>query len=104
MGSWRDKKGAHEIDLIGINGLYQKVAFAEAKRNKDKASLPLLQTKAAAFLDQNRALTSYEAQYKVLSRNPLRTKKKNPTKSVGYIAFSFSSPRKGLLHLKMILI
>lgn len=71
MGSWWDKKGEHEIDLIGINGLDQKIAFAEIKRNKDKASLPLLQEKAAAFLDQNHALTSYEAQYKVLSLETL---------------------------------
>lgn len=71
VGGWWDKKGEHEIDLIGINELDQKIAFAEVKRNKDKASLPLLQEKAAAFLDQNRALTSYEAQYKVLSLETL---------------------------------
>lgn len=53
LGQWWDRKGEHEIDLIGVNVDEKRVDFFEIKRNPQKIRLPALYVKAEAFLNQN---------------------------------------------------
>lgn len=50
IGSWWDRKGENEIDIVAENELDNTVLFIEVKRNKDKFVPTLLDSKVAIFL------------------------------------------------------
>lgn len=49
IGSWWDRKGENEIDLIAENELERTYAVCEVKRDKSRADIGLLKDKFAAF-------------------------------------------------------
>lgn len=71
IGSWWDRKGENEIDLIAINELTQTATFFEVKRNADKISLPLLQRKVDVFMNATHELRGYTIAIKGLSMDDM---------------------------------
>ena len=53
MGSWWDRKGENEIDLICEDALAGTIGFYEVKVAKDRFSRKLLEAKAEAFLEKH---------------------------------------------------
>lgn len=64
IGSYWNRRGTDEIDLIGINDLEKKMVVSEIKLNKDKISLEKLKHKAAVLVG---SFGAYDIQYKALS-------------------------------------
>lgn len=50
IGSWWDRKGENEIDIVAENELERKAVFYEVKRKSMNISVPELEAKADAFL------------------------------------------------------
>lgn len=50
IGSWWDRKGENEIDIIAANEIEKEVVFIEVKRNATGISLPLLTAKSQSFM------------------------------------------------------
>ena len=67
VGSWWDKKGLHEIDVVAINSSKQKICFNEVKLNTRKYSEAKLKLNAEAFLEDNPKLKEYKLSIKGLS-------------------------------------
>ena len=67
IGSYWDRKGENEIDIIVQNDLDKKTIVAEVKRNPKKASIDDLKKKAAT----TRGLDKYEIDYRILSLNDM---------------------------------
>jgi len=63
IGSYWDRKGDNEIDIVALNDLDKKAVFAEVKRNPDKADIDGLRKKAGTVS----GLKGYETEYRVLS-------------------------------------
>lgn len=63
IGSWWDKKGENEIDLIALNSFTKKAIIAEIKRNQEKISPDRLKAKAACLTP---FLNGYEVEFKML--------------------------------------
>lgn len=66
IGSYWDKNGENEIDLIALNDFDKTAIVAEIKRNSKKISTQALSVKVAAIQKQ---LTKYEVSLKTLSLN-----------------------------------
>ena len=49
LGSWWDRKGENEIDLMAENELEKTCAVCEIKRDKSRIDIELLKGKFAAF-------------------------------------------------------
>ena len=64
IGSYWDKSGENEIDLIALNDFDKTAIIAEIKRNPKKISLQTLEVKTAAIQKQ---LMKYELSLKALS-------------------------------------
>lgn len=64
IGSYWDKKGENEIDLIALNRTDKTAIIAEVKRNSKKLNMPLLRAKAR-ILDKE--LSGYSIQLKGFS-------------------------------------
>jgi len=64
VGSYWNRSGTDEIDLIAINDLKKQLVIAEVKLNNDAISLAKLQQKAKKFIQQ---YTDYSISYKALS-------------------------------------
>ena len=64
VGSWWDKKGENEIDLVAVNSLTKTLEIAEVKRNREKYNPNLLAHKITLF---NNASTPLIGGYKILS-------------------------------------
>jgi AAA+ ATPase superfamily predicted ATPase len=67
IGSWWDRKGENEIDIIAANEIEKEVEFIEVKRNASKISLPSLESKAQAFLCATGELADCKRRYLGLS-------------------------------------
>lgn len=67
IGSWWDRKGEHEIDLIAEDELEKRAVFAEVKREKDRISLNTLKEKAEHFRRASGAFKNYSLSYLSLS-------------------------------------
>jgi len=63
IGSYWDKKGQNEIDIIALDGIGSKAAVAEVKRDRRKADLKVLEEKA----ERVPGLKGYEITYRTLS-------------------------------------
>lgn len=64
IGSYWDRKGENEIDLIALSKLDKTAIIAEVKRNPHKLNIPLLQAKASRL---GKELTGYAIQLKGFS-------------------------------------
>jgi len=69
IGSYWDRKGENEIDLIVVNEFDKEVQFIEVKRNVENISIELLKMKAAHFLSTAKQLNNYRITYSGLSLN-----------------------------------
>ena len=67
VGTWWDKKGENEIDLVALNSLEKKIEIVEIKRQKSKINEHLLAQKAKNFLRCNSKLQSYKLSLKALT-------------------------------------
>ena len=63
IGSYWDRKGENEIDMIVLNDLDKKAIVAEVKRNPKKASVGRLADKAGTV----HGLKGYDIEYRILS-------------------------------------
>jgi hypothetical protein len=61
VGSYWDRKGLHEIDVIALDDLESKAIVAEVKRNPMKISRAKLQANAQVIETE---LVPYETSYK----------------------------------------
>lgn len=60
VGSWWDRKGENEIDIVAINTFDKEIVFVEVKRDPDKINLPALQQKAYAFMAQSKRFGKFK--------------------------------------------
>lgn len=67
IGSWWDRKGENEIDIIAVDEIDETALVAEVKRNSDKISLDTLGKKLDTFLTANKELRSYNISLQPLS-------------------------------------
>ncbi len=67
IGSFWDRKGENEIDLIAINDTNKSIGFFEIKRQATRINKSLLQRKAQVFLALHNELMDYKVSYKGLS-------------------------------------
>ncbi len=64
IGSYWDKKGENEIDIISVDSLQKTAIIAEVKRNKNKINIATLKEKA---LSTNSFLSNYNIDFRSLS-------------------------------------
>ena len=50
IGSYWDRKGENEIDIVAVNDMEKRLAFYEVKRNANKINLALLERKSATIV------------------------------------------------------
>lgn len=67
IGSWWDRKGENEIDIVTENELSGRLDFYEVKRHKENIQLGILKKKVEAFLIKNKTADSYNICYHCLS-------------------------------------
>lgn len=67
IGSWYDRKGENEIDIIAADDLSNTVDFYEVKRNERNADLAILRSKAEAFQKATGQYQRYAIEYHCLS-------------------------------------
>ena len=63
IGSWHDRRGENQIDIIAIDELNKKVEFIEVKRQRRNIDLAILRAKAEVFFKTTHRLADYEIQY-----------------------------------------
>ena len=66
VGSWWNKRGENEIDLVAVNSLDKTIEIAEIKRQADKINMTLLEQKAETFLRDNPKLSQFEIKLNAL--------------------------------------
>jgi len=64
IGSYWNKKGEDEIDIIALNEMEKRILFYEVKRNKKRISISLLKQKAKEIAHK---YSNYQIEYKGLS-------------------------------------
>lgn len=53
VGSWWDRKGENEIDIVAVNPFDKEILFVEVKRNRSKYNEEKLRARALLFLSLN---------------------------------------------------
>lgn len=71
VGSWWDKRGENEIDLVAVNTIDNKIEVAEIKRQANKINMTILEQKTECFLKENSKLSRFELKLKALSLSDL---------------------------------
>ena len=67
IGSWWDRRGENEIDLVCEDELSGRLDFYEVKREKSRLNLNVLKAKAEAFLAKNPQLKGHRTTFKGLT-------------------------------------
>ena len=67
IGSYWDRTGHNEIDIIALNEINKTVHFTEIKRNKKNISINTLKEKAANMINKTNRLKDYDIEYHGLS-------------------------------------
>ena len=67
IGSWWDRKGENEIDIIAEDELEKRLSFIEVKRQAKNIDIPILRSKAEAFMKATRRFGGYDISYRGLS-------------------------------------
>ena len=67
IGSYWDRKGENEIDLIVVNEFEKEAQIIEVKRNPEKISIELLKIKGSNFLRATDRINDYSITYAGLS-------------------------------------
>jgi AAA+ ATPase superfamily predicted ATPase len=68
IGSYWDRKGENEIDIVAVNDMEKRLVFYEVKRNAAKINLELLERKAAGIVAQ---YPGYAVEYAGLSMDDM---------------------------------
>ncbi len=71
IGSWWDRKGENEIDMIAANEIDKTVEIAEVKRNKKNIDIQSLEAKSKIMLDTNNSFCDYDIKLKGLDMNDM---------------------------------
>lgn len=71
IGSWHDRKGENEIDIIAADELEKKVTFFEVKRQAKDVDLSILRAKAEIFLKTTGQFKDFSVSYKGLSMDDM---------------------------------
>lgn len=66
IGSWWDRKGENEIDIIAADDLEKRVTFFEVKRQREELDMTVLKEKAQRFMQATGKYGKYEVCYKGL--------------------------------------
>ena len=66
VGSWWDRRGENEIDIIAADDLAKRVTFFEVKRQRKEIDLAVLRSKAQHFLQATGAMRDYDVEYRGL--------------------------------------
>lgn len=72
IGSWWDRKGENEIDIVAENELDDTATFFEVKRNAENIDMETLKAKASVFLRVTGQLKNYSISYKGLSMTDMQ--------------------------------
>jgi len=72
IGSWWDRKGENEIDIVAIDDFGHRILFAEVKRNPERIDLDVLRRKADAFLCAAGRYRDYVQEYRGLSLKDMK--------------------------------
>ena len=67
IGSWWDRKGENEIDIIAVDNTSHTITFFEVKRQEQTIDLSILRTKAEKFMETTGRYSKYRKEYKGLS-------------------------------------
>ena len=67
IGSWWDRKGENEIDIIAVDDISHSITFFEVKRQEQSIDLSILRAKADRFLEAAGRYSRYRKEYKGLS-------------------------------------
>ena len=67
IGSWWDRKGECEIDLVAEDEISRKTVFAEVKRDGGRISIDTLREKASTFMRATGQFKDYAITFKSLS-------------------------------------
>lgn len=71
IGSWHDRRGENEIDIIAADDLTEKVDFYEVKHHEKNIELGILRSKADAFFKATGQYTAFARSYHGLSINDM---------------------------------
>lgn len=71
MGSWWNRKGENEIDLIAENELTREAHFFEIKRNASRFNPAVLNQKTAHFLQHTGRFKNYTVSCRILSMSDM---------------------------------
>ena len=71
IGSWWDRKGENEIDIVAENELDEVATFFEVKRKAEHINMAILEAKTTAFLRTTGELKEYNISYKGLSMSDM---------------------------------
>lgn len=67
IGSWWDRKGENEIDIIAVDNTSHTITFFEVKRQEQAIDLSILRAKAEKFMETTGRYSKYRKDYKGLS-------------------------------------
>lgn len=67
IGSYWDKKGENEINMVAVNELNKTADIIEIKRNRSNISMDKLKEKSIHFINATGELTDYQIEHKGLS-------------------------------------
>ena len=67
IGSWWDRKGENEIDIVAEDELSKRALFAEVKRDGERISLEGLREKSEVFMRSTGKFSGWRIEYKALS-------------------------------------
>lgn len=73
VGSWWDRKGENEIDIVAENELNDNAVFIEVKRKSDNFDPGALNNKVATFLRATGKFKNYTISRKGLSMNDMES-------------------------------
>lgn len=72
IGSWWERKGENEIDIVAENELDDTATFFEVKRKAENIDMETLKAKASVFLRATGQLKNYSISYKGLSMTDMQ--------------------------------
>lgn len=71
IGSWWDRRGENEIDIVAVDDIGKKISFFEVKRSGGRGSVALLKRKAEGFFRSCPAYEAHDAHFRVLSMSDM---------------------------------
>lgn len=73
VGSWWDRRGENEIDVVAVNPTKKEILFGELRREPSSGDDGRLRSRAYGFLAQNPKYAGYEPRFACLTSEELQT-------------------------------